>query len=302
MDSFNQGGTERQAVQLTRLLVESGRYQIHLACLNPQGPLRVEVERLGLGEITAYPLTSFRDLNTAVQLRRLARHLRRLGVAVVHTHDFYTNVFGMAAATLAGVPVRIASRRETEGLRTRTQRWVERRAYGLAHAVVANAEAVRNQLANEGITPAKVLTVYNGLDLDRLTPTSGLSRAETLAQLGLGSAGSRRIVTIVANFRQPVKDQATFLRAASHVRERFRDVVFVLAGDGPLMSGLKSLAADFGLADTAHFIGHCQRMADLLAVSDVCALSSRAEGFSNASSRVHGSRASGGRHGRRWCP
>ena len=36
---------------------------------------------------------------------------------VIHTHDFYTNIFGMAAAALARVPVRVASRRETEGLR-----------------------------------------------------------------------------------------------------------------------------------------------------------------------------------------
>jgi len=39
--------------------------------------------------------------------------------------------------------VRIASRRETEGTKSGTQRWVERRAYNLAHAIVANAEAVR---------------------------------------------------------------------------------------------------------------------------------------------------------------
>ena len=56
--SFQQGGSERQAVQVTRLLAESGRYNVHLACLDAEGPLRAEAEALGL-EIPSFPLTSF---------------------------------------------------------------------------------------------------------------------------------------------------------------------------------------------------------------------------------------------------
>jgi len=46
---------------------------------------------------------------------------------------------------------------------------------------------------------------------------------------------------------------------------------------------LQQLAADLGLADSAFFIGRCNRIADLLAISDVCVLSSKGvEGFSNS--------------------
>jgi hypothetical protein len=40
--SFNQGGSERQAVQVTRLLCESGRYNVHLACLGDENHVTVE--------------------------------------------------------------------------------------------------------------------------------------------------------------------------------------------------------------------------------------------------------------------
>ena len=43
--SFEQGGSERQAVQLARLLHESGRFRVRVACLQPTGVLRGEVER-----------------------------------------------------------------------------------------------------------------------------------------------------------------------------------------------------------------------------------------------------------------
>src|SRR5215210_7073255 len=96
--NFNRGGSERQAVQLTRLLHESGRYRLRVACLEGAGALREEVERLGLGEIPEFSLNSFYDQRMISQLRRFARYLHQHEISVVHTHDFYTNIFGMLGA------------------------------------------------------------------------------------------------------------------------------------------------------------------------------------------------------------
>src|SRR5712692_9365391 len=170
INSFDQGGTERQAVQLVRLLQTSGHYPLHVACLNGKGVLRKEVESLGFRDIPEFPLTSFYNRNAFAQLRRLACLLRARGIKVVHTHDFYTNIFGMAAAALAHVPVRIGSRRETEGLCSGTKKRLERCAYHLAHAVVTNAEAVRRHLIREGTAAEKVVTIYNGIDGERVSP------------------------------------------------------------------------------------------------------------------------------------
>jgi glycosyltransferase involved in cell wall biosynthesis len=281
IDSFNQGGTERQAVQLTRLLHESDRFEIHVACLVKQGPLLAEVERLNLGDIPDYPLTSFYDRNAVAQLRRFTRFLREREIDLVHAHDFYTNIFGMSAARLARTPVRIASRRETDGIRTPAQRWVERRAYNLAHALVANAEAVRRQVIAEGIAAEKIHTVYNGLDVERLTPR--LTRDEALALFNLPRTKGRRFVTIVANMRHVMKDQQTFLRAARRVRESVAEAAFILAGEGEQAESLQKLANDLGLGQDTFFIGRCAQVAELLSLSDICVLSScGVEGFSNS--------------------
>src|SRR3982751_3390800 len=135
--SFEMGGAESQAVQLARLLVEDGRYGVHLACLSRSGVLLEEAERLGLGEIPEYRLTSFYDRNTIRQLRRLRRFLGEREIDVIHAQDFYTNVFGIMGAALARVPVRIAFRGETGGWRTRAQDMVERISFRLSHAVHA---------------------------------------------------------------------------------------------------------------------------------------------------------------------
>ncbi|HEY0376142.1 MAG TPA: glycosyltransferase [Pyrinomonadaceae bacterium] len=278
ISSFHQGGSERQAVQLARLLSECGRYRLRVACLDGGGPLRGEVERLGLGQIEEYRLTSFYDRNMVTQLRRFAADLRENDVSAVHTHDFYTNVFGVLAARLARVPVRVSSRRETGGMRTPAQKKVERIMYRLSSAVVANSEAVRRQLVAEGVSESKIVTVYNGLDTARVAPRMGPAEARSFFNLPRG----RRFVTIVANLRHDVKDHPTFLRAARRVSGEVPEAAFVLAGEGELTEKMRALAIELGLEKDVFFVGRCAEVADLLAISDVCVLSSRAEGFSNS--------------------
>ena len=284
IDSFAQGGTERQVVQLARLLTQSGRYRIHLACLSREGVLRTEAEQLGFTDIPEFPLTSFYDRNMLVQLRRCGAYLRERSIDIIETHDFYTNIFGMSAAALARTPrVRIASRRETEGTKSPAQKWAERRAYNLADAVIANAEAVRQELIRDGVPGEKILTIYNGMDTSRVAPRPDLARDEALALLGLPREGARRFVSIVANMRHEKKDQATFLRAARRINEVVPEAAFVLAGEGEMQESLRALAAELGLASHTFFTGRCAHVAELLSVSEVCVLSSSGtEGFSNS--------------------
>lgn len=280
INSFEQGGTERQTLQLARLLKESGRFRVKLACLNPHGILRAEAEALDLGPIEHYGLTSFRDANFVKQVRRLAADLRSNRVGVVHSHDFYTNVFGMTAARLARVPGRVASKRDIAGFRTPAQNFVERCAFRLARRVVVNSEAVRAFLTGAGVPSRKIVTLYNGLDPRRVEPPAGFEDKAVRAALGLPL--ERPLVTIVANLQHEVKDHRTFLRAARRVKESVPAAAFVLAGEGDLTEGLRAYAAELGLAGDVFFTGRCARVAELLAVSDVCVLSSLAEGFSNS--------------------
>jgi glycosyltransferase involved in cell wall biosynthesis len=280
--SFYQGGSERQAAQLTRLLKESNQYHVHLACMDKSGALLDEVEQMGLADIPEYRLTSFYDRNALVQVRRFALHLQKRGIDIIQTHDFYTNIFGMAAARLAGVRVRIAARRETTGWRTPAQKIVERQAYRFAHTIVANSEAVRRQLLTEGVADRKIVTIHNGIDLDRLAVPESYNRRDALASFGLPTAPQLRFVTIVANLRHAVKDHPTFLRAARRVRAALPAARFVIAGEGELSGAMREMAAQLGIADETFFIGRAERVAELLAASDVCVLSSKAEGFSNS--------------------
>ena len=280
INSFHTGGSERQAVQLTRLLHSEKECEVSVACLSKEGVLIEEIEKLGIKNIPEFPLTSFYDANFLRQINRLANFLREQEIQIIQSSDFYTNVFGMAAGALAKTPVRIAAKRET-GTKTNAQRFVERRAYNFAHAVVTNAETVRKYLVETGVSAKKIVTIYNGLDLKKFILAEE-NREKHLLEFNLPTDKNLRFITIVANFRSPVKNQKMFLRAAKKVKENFPGARFVLAGEGELLDETKAFAASLGLPNETFFPGRCADVPKLLSVADVCVLSSTTEGFSNS--------------------
>ncbi len=279
--SFHSGGSERQALQLAGSLAKESSYKVFLATMNAEGPLATEAAAMGFDDVPEFRLTSFYDANFVTQVRACARFLRERKIDVVQTHDFYTNVFGLAAMRLAGVKVKVASKRETLGVRTPAQRFIERQAFRFADVVVANSAKVKDFLIGEGVVPDKVEVIHNGLDLSRF-PEKKPDRLAVLGILGLPLDQSNKLVTMVANLRHDVKNHPMLLRAASLVCDQRTDVHFVLAGDGELRPDLEHMAHELGIADRVHFIGECHTIPNLLSLSFAGVLTSRHEGFSNS--------------------
>jgi L-malate glycosyltransferase len=278
--SFVRGGSERQGLQLAKSLAEDGSFQVFVGCLDRSGPLLEENKWLDRSEIPEFKLNSFYDSNFIAQVYRCAAYLREHRIDVIHTHDFYTNIFGMVSGFLARVPARIASKRETFS-KSERQMKIERQSFRLAHKIVCNAKAVEDFLINRGIPSRKSLIIYNGLDMKAFSqtfpPIDKISR-----RYGIPLEPSNRLVTIVANIRSDVKNHSMFLRSAKTVADEFGSVEFVIAGEGELENVYKEQAVSLGIRHKVHFIGACPDVPALLSISDVCVLSSRSEGFSNA--------------------
>ncbi|MFV0387764.1 MAG: glycosyltransferase family 4 protein [Pyrinomonadaceae bacterium] len=279
--SFNQGGSERQAVQLIELLKTQTEHEIFVATLSKEGSLLDEVTKLGISEIPEFRLNSFYDLNFLKQIRRFRKYLRTNKIDVIQAHDFYSNVFGIIGGKLASTKVKIAAKRETSGMRTLLQKKIEARIFGVADKIVVNSAAVNNYLTSCNISPAKIAVIYNGLDIGRLEPKT-TDRNSILLQLGLPQENDLTFISHVANLRHEVKNQDMVLRAAKEVIREFPSAHFVFAGEGERKNLLINLAKELGITENVHFIGACSRVPELLAASYACLLTSFAEGFSNS--------------------
>ena len=111
VDSFNVGGTETQAVELALRIPMAG-YDVTLGCLRAEGPLLERLHGIGIAVREFHPPGGIDTPAGLYQLLRLSWFLRREKFDIVHTHDLWSNLLGVPAARLAGVPAIVSSRRD----------------------------------------------------------------------------------------------------------------------------------------------------------------------------------------------
>jgi glycosyltransferase involved in cell wall biosynthesis len=275
-DSFSRGGTEQQFVRFVRG-INRNQYDILVACLQRSGPLLSEVESLGVS-VVEFPIDSLYNFRAAKLFAQLVRFLRRERIQIVHTFDFYTSIFAVPAARLAGVPVVLASRRELLNLRTPWQQRAIRVACSMATGVVVNSRAVGQDMAGvESGGRSKIDILPNCIDLDKFEHNSSIQ--EIRRELGLSPTSI--LIGALGNLR-PEKNLETFLMAARSIADAIPSAEFLVIGDGPEGNELKSLANDLHLSESVHFLGERPDVPDLLAALDILVMSSYSESFPNA--------------------
>src|SRR5476649_1118074 len=158
------GGTENQFMALTRQL-DRARFDVEFACLRRWGPFVDELLERKI-PLTEYQVTTFRSVHALAQQARLARHVARRNVQIVHAYNFYGNVFAIPPARLVA-PVVIASIRDCAPYLTPMQKRVQRYACQFADRILVNADAVRDWLVNDGYDPSNITIIRNGVDLTR---------------------------------------------------------------------------------------------------------------------------------------
>jgi glycosyltransferase involved in cell wall biosynthesis len=264
-----------QVLELLRGL--SPGYRVQVGVLDEGGPLRETLWQMGfLPE--AFPLGgSLARPGTGLQVARLARWLRRQRAELVHVHDFYSTALVVPAAKLAGVKV-IVGRLDLSHWHGRAQRALLAALTRMADHVVANAEAIRQQLVKEERLPVeRVSVIHNGLDLARFD-----ARAREGLQAPLPDTRGAPVVVQVANMNHPVKRQEDLLAALALLRREGREVHALLVGDGPRRPELERRVGELGLGGSVHFLSFRGDVPAVYARADIGVLCSSAEGLSNA--------------------
>src|SRR2546422_1969775 len=283
------GGPERQVVNLARA-IDLSRFDLHFGCLRQWGGLLGEVTGRGI-PVAEYRINTLYSAPAMRQRLRLAWDLKRQRIKIVHTDNFYGNVFAIPAARLAGVPVLVASIRGLDADLTPLRRRAQRLVCSLAHRIAVNAEAVRQDLIATGYDPRKIVVIRNGIDLSRFRTPGGDGRFRQ--QFGLPPKA--RLVAVFSRLIR-LKGIEHFLEAAALVAQRVADVRFLVVGDNwaktkegavvhdtAYREELERLAARLGLGGRVLFTGSRADVPELLSEITVSVLPSVAgEGLSNS--------------------
>lgn len=277
IDKLGQGGAQTQLLLIAKGL-DRKRFDVSIATFYPGGVMEDAFHQVPNVRFACFKRRHKLDFTPVLQA---ARFLRRNRTDVVMAFLPVASVMGMAAATIARVPVRIATKRTGGPKRASFGdgmfRALEHRFARRADAAVANSDAGREYLVEQGVRPERALTVWNGVDLDGLDAKAGAADEAPVFEKGEGE----RVVGMAASMT-PQKDQATLLRAAAIVKREVPNVRYVLLGDGPLRESLEELSRDLGIADDVAFMGFRSDVAAFYRTFDLGVLATiHPEGHSN---------------------
>jgi glycosyltransferase involved in cell wall biosynthesis len=265
---------------LSRAL-DTSRFDLEFACLRRWGPFVSEIAARQI-PLTEYRIKSFYSISAIAQQMRLARHLSRHSVQIVHAYNFYGNVFAIPPARLAGTPVVIASIRDLGLYLTPLQKRVQRYVCRFADRILVNTEAVKNWLVGDGYDAGTITVIENGVDLDRFSQQVDCARIRR----DLGVRPEAPLVVVVSRLNRQ-KGLEQFLEAAAIVSRRLPDVQFLLVGEASpfaptYLDELKALARRLEIAPRVLFTGLRSDVPALLACADVAVMPSLNEALSNS--------------------
>ena len=223
------GGAGVHVVQLTEALRKLTDVQVDVHCF---GGARSD------GAIGYATPAEFADANPALQAiatdLAIAQNLG--GVDVVHSHTWYANMAGHTASLLYGTP-HIVSAHSLEPLRPwkaeqlgggyKISSWAEQTAYEAAAAIIAVSDGMRGDVlkAYPNVDPAKVVTIRNGVDVNRFAPNTDPS---VLTEYGI----TGRYAMFVGRITRQ-KGLAHLLRAWKNVPDSYGLVLAAGSPDEP---------------------------------------------------------------------
>lgn len=268
------GGAERQL----QLLTARTRHRTRVIALYGTGGIAGALRAAGqpVQELRA---SGWRKLVLPLVL---ARRLRRLRPDVVHVHLFSAQVMGIPAAWLARVPVIVSTEHSLmdDTLEGRPHTWWLKSLYRVLERMtthtIAVSEITAERLRRWGVSPGRISVADLGIDFDAVS-FDAAGRDRVRDELAIGPA--TEVIAVVGRLEAQKRMDIALRSSAPLLR---RGAVMVIAGAGPLLSGLEALAADLGVARQVRWLGSRASMGEVYSATDVLVSASAEESFGMA--------------------
>ena len=208
------------------------------------------------------------DPGCVLDLRRRLRADAANHRAVLHCHDYKSVVYGGLAS--AGLPVtRIATLHGwlDDHRRLQFYHWLEARMLQDFQRVCAVSPAIAERLSRQGLEPALICRVNNGIDVGRFQPRQH------------GPARPGRLMLGTAARLSPEKNLKMLIHVVADCRDQGRKFNLDIVGEGPQRQELEALVQDLGLDDQIRLPGNMDGLEHWYPRLDAFVLPSLTEGM-----------------------
>lgn len=239
-----------------------------------EGLIREEVASL------VHPLAPADDLRAFLAMTALFKKIRP---DVVHTHQSKAGIIGRFAARAAGVPVIVHGVHIVPFINVGTvQRLVylaaEKAAAAVTHAFIDVSRGMKDVCLEAGVgRPEQHHVIHSGFDLSRFSTATPPDDWREL--LGLDADAPKPPVVLMLAALEPRKRHCEFIEALPRLLKNLPDVRVVMAGEGPHRAAVEAKIRSLGLERSVRLAGYRTDPERLIALADVCTLTSTREGL-----------------------
>lgn len=245
-------GAERVCLMLSEALQSRG-HRVILLC-KKNADMLAEAARRGIETRTPGLSGKFNPL-VATRILAIAREV---GADVIHTHLSTASQWGGVAGRIGGIPV-------ISHVHAMNSRYF----FMPANLMVACSDGVRQHILAQGVAPERIITIYNGIDAQRL---AGLPETVQVRE-SLGIAPDTPMIVCIAHLAEK-KGQASLIRGVARLKNKYPALRCYLAGIGENLAALQQLAASLGVAQQVSLLGFRNDAVALMKAADLVILPS----------------------------
>jgi glycosyltransferase involved in cell wall biosynthesis len=271
IDGLGPGGAEQLLPATLKSLKDAG-LNIRVCALGIKNgnPIASDLERLGL----PVDLVLVPNLRQPLNLLHIWRYLRLHKPQLLHTQLAFADILGTLTAKILRLPTVSTLHTLDMSNKKGSSNWrLKLRWFILRHftdQVIAVSEKTRlHHIQTAGLPAAKLITLYNGIELSHFASTGAEQRARTKQALNLPETG--KIITTVAVLREP-KGIQFMLQALPAILQKIADAHYLIIGDGAYKTPLLEQVKTLGLQESVTFAGHRTDIPALLDCTDLFVL------------------------------
>jgi glycosyltransferase involved in cell wall biosynthesis len=202
-------------------------------------------------------------------------------VDLVHTHSSKAGILGRWAARMAGVPHLVHTVHGWGFFAGQffMVRWfyqaLERWAASITDRIITVSEDNKREGLEHGIgRPQQYQVIHSGIEPRQYALPAAAARG-LRKKWGLAK---RPCVVVLSNFKKQ-KSPLDVVKVAGFLKSRRPNILFLWAGDGPLMPRVQREIQERGLTGNFNLFGWKEDVGELLAVSEALLLTSLFEGL-----------------------
>jgi glycosyltransferase involved in cell wall biosynthesis len=283
--SLDTGGAELSTIEIAEAVVKAGGRALVLS----QGGRLSQRLADACGELIPFPAATKNPARILWNAKTISEIVRAEGVSLIHARSRAPAWSALIAARRCKVPF-VTTYHGAYSEKSRVKN-LYNSVMARSDITIANSRYTADLVKSRyQISDDRIRVIYRGVDIEGYCAQNiDPSRVNAL-RTNWGVTANQRIVLHAARLTS-WKGQADLIAVAARLKQRFPDVIFVLAGDAQgrdsYKSGLQQQIAQLGLQNIVRLVGHVDDMAAAFAATHITFVAStEPEAFGRAAAEA----------------